>query len=153
MREHPPDPEVHADLRLRDQTARERADRRGVEGLVDGQDPDGLSPRLAALYSSAPDPIVEHWPCRGGCGTLVGVTKVGIDEFDAMNRRLRSMRQEPMAKHKVMWCPACKRRDDELAQLQHDAKRRPHEQQAMPIGQPSEHASGMRTQSPRRRKP
>lgn len=141
------DPEVLADLALRERTAHERADRRTPAGLEPGQDLDGLSPSLAKLYDAAPDPIVEHWPCRGDCGTMVGVTKVGVDEYAAMNRRLRSMRQEPVPKSKVMWCPDCKKRDEELAQM----ARRPAEQLGMKLdANRPEPSSGMRAQSPRR---
>lgn len=116
------DPEVLADLRLRDRTARERADRRGPDGLDVGQDPDGLSPAIAKLYDSAPDPDVEHWPCRKRCGAMVGVTEVALDAFETNNRRLVQMRLQPMGKHEVMWCPDCRRRDDELAALQRGAR-------------------------------
>lgn len=119
------DPEVLADLHLRDRTARERADRRGPAGLDVGQDPDGLSPALAALYASVPDPDVESWPCRGRCGRMIGVTQAGVDRLKAWNKRLAARRERPIGKHGVMWCPDCKRRDDELAQ----AQRRPHQQQ------------------------
>jgi hypothetical protein len=83
---------------------------------------------------------------------MVGVTKVGLDEYAAMNRRLRSMRQDPVAKSKVMWCPDCKRRDEELAQM----ARRPAEQLGMKLGDTKparEPSSGMREQPPRRREP
>ena len=112
------DPEVRADLALRDRTARERANRRGPAGLDVGQDPDGLSPTLARLYDSAPDPVVEHWPCRGRCGRMIGVTQAGIDRLREANEKLAARRERPIGKHEVMWCPACRRRDDERAPAQ-----------------------------------
>lgn len=112
------DPEVRADLALRDRTARERANRRGPAGLDVGQDPDGLSPALARLYDSVPDPDVESWPCRGGCGRKVGVPQVAIERLAEANRMLVRRGEKPIGKHEVMWCPACRRRDDERAPAQ-----------------------------------
>lgn len=96
------DPEVLADLRFRDASEGDRTRSR------------------SAVY--APAAIVEHWPCRKRCGAMVGVTEVALDAFEANNRRLVQMRLQPMAKHEVMWCPDCKRRDDELAALQRGAR-------------------------------
>jgi len=62
--------------------------------------------------------IVDHWPCRKRCGAMVGVTEAAVHAFETNNRKLVDMRMEPMGKHEVMWCPDCKRRDDELAALQ-----------------------------------
>lgn len=102
------DPEVRSDLALRDRTARERPGRRGVVGLDVGQDPDGLSPALARLYDGAPDPDVESWPCRGGCGRMVGVPQVAIDRLAEANRMLARRGEKPIARHEVMWCPSCR---------------------------------------------
>lgn len=102
------DPEVCSDLALRDRTARDRPGRRGVAGLGAGQDPDGLSPALARLYDSAPDPDVENWPCRGGCGRSVGVTQAGVEKLAEANRLLARRGEKPIGKHEVMWCPACR---------------------------------------------
>lgn len=135
------DPEVRADLALRERTARERSDRRGPAGLDRGQDPDGLSPALARLYDSVPAPVVEHWPCRGGCGTMVGVPREGIEEFDAMNARLRAMRQAPVPKTQVMACPNCLRAEDAARQ----AQRRPHQQRQIPgLQRPMQAGKGTR---------
>ncbi|HKP08298.1 MAG TPA: hypothetical protein VJU58_13680 [Microbacterium sp.] len=133
MTDRPLDPEILADLRLRDRTARERADRRGPDGLDVGQDPDGLSPALAALYDSRPDPEVESWPCRGRCGRMVGVTRVAIERLAKSNRMLASKRERPIGKHEVMWCPDCKRADDEARA----AARRPHEQRELQLARGS----------------
>lgn len=70
---------------------------------------------------------VEHWPCRGGCGRMIGVTAEGVEAFAIANAELAVRGERPVAKAQVMWCPDCKRRDDELAQ----AQRRPHQQQHM----------------------
>lgn len=102
------DPEVRADLALRDRSARDRPGRRGIVGLDVGQDPDGLSPDLARLYDSPPDPIVESWPCRGGCGQNVGVTQVGLDRLAEANAMLARRGEKPIGRHEVMWCPNCR---------------------------------------------
>lgn len=128
------DPEVLADLRLRERTARERKDRRGPDGLDVGQDPDGLSPAIAALYEISPDPDVEHWPCRGGCGRMVGVPQAGVDGLAQSNRQLAARRDRPIGKHEVMWCPDCKRREDE----ERAARLRPHEQSELREAAPVE---------------
>ncbi len=139
------DPEILADLRLRDRTARERADRRGPYGLDVGQDPDGLSPAIAALYASAPDPDVEHWPCRKGCGRMVGVTSAGIEAFESCNRKLKAMRQDPIGKHQVMWCPDCKRVDDEMAALQRGPRGPGSQTEIAGAGPPEQRPSWMPT--------
>ena len=142
------DPEVLADLRLRDRTSRERADRRTAPGLNAGQDLDGLSPELAALYDGAPDPIVEHWPCRGRCGRMVGVPKVALERLEDANRML-PRRERPIGKHEVMWCPDCKRADDEARA----AQRRPHEQTEIASAAPAdERPSWMPTPRTNRRR-
>lgn len=111
------DPEVIADLRRREATEGDR-DRT----------------RSAALAFGDPLPV-EHWPCRGGCGRMVGVPQAAIDVFAMMQQRAGGT----LSKAKVMWCQECKRRDDELAQ----AQRRPHEQQQI-AGLDTERPSGMR---------
>ena len=104
-----------------------------------------------------PPAIVEHWPCRGGCGQMIGVPREGIDAFVAMNRELRRRRDPEVPKHKVMWCPKCKKRDDELARAQAEARataRRPREQLGMQLDAPSSEARALAARSapqPRRR--
>lgn len=91
-----PDPEVLADLRARN---RSESDRERTGEFTFG------------------DPtIVEHWPCRTGCGAMVGVTEATLFALDVHNAQLKSKREAPIAKGKVMWCPECKRKDDEFAQ-------------------------------------
>jgi hypothetical protein len=99
------DPEVLADLRLREQSER---------------DPSRSRVDPTAWTEPA---IVEHWPCRGGCGTMVGVTREAIDALASSNAMLARRREAPIAKTKVVWCPPCKRRDDELAAMQREARR------------------------------
>lgn len=135
------DPEVLADLARRNASERERPGDRKAVG--------------ANGKAWAPPVFVDHWPCRGGCSTMIGVTRDDVEIFQAMNRKLVATRQEPVPKSKVMWCPDCKRRDDELAQMERETKRRPAEQQSMQLGDTNtskahEPSSGMR--APRRSK-
>jgi hypothetical protein len=119
------DPEVRADLALRDRTARDRANRRGPAGLDVGQDPDGLSPELARLYASAPDPVVERWPCIEGCGALVDMTTAAIERHTKFSEQLVRQGKSPLVRR--VPCAGCMAREDG----QRQAQRRPHEQQHM----------------------
>lgn len=92
------DPEVTADIRAREDSEHDR-DRTGE-------------------YTFGDPRILEHWPCRTGCGAMVGVTDATIFAFRVANDRLAARGERPISKAKVMWCPDCKRRDDELAQME-----------------------------------
>lgn len=127
------DPEVLADLQLRDASERDRGRTR----------PLGWSPPV----------FVEHWPCKG-CGALVGMTKESLDVHAMFNRQLASKRESPLPKRGC--CDDCKTRDEDLARMQADAAaaaRRPHEQKPLELGgdQAQERPSGQREN--RRRKP
>lgn len=125
------DPEIAADL-----VRRARSER------------DPSRTREASNPFGAPT-LVEHWPCRGGCGLMVGVTREGVDAFAAMNCELRRRREPEVPKHKVMWCPKCKARDDDLARAQRDAReaaRRPREEIT-----PAARQLAMQIEQPRRR--
>lgn len=111
------DPEVLADLRAREQSAGDRTRHRKARNP----------------WAPDVDPPVEHWPCRGGCGRMIGVGQEAVTALAIMNARLVVERKEAISKAKVMWCPACKKRDDDLAALQ----RRPHEQREMPLDNPN----------------
>jgi hypothetical protein len=91
-REH--DPEVSADI------ARREASERDVS-------------RRRQLARELPDPIVEHWPCRTGCGAMVGQTAAGIEAWREANEKLTGWRMKPLTKAEVMWCPACKAKDEQ----------------------------------------
>lgn len=120
------DPEVLADLR-----ARERSER----------DPSRTSSH-SDPYAWTEPAIVEHWPCRGGCGAMIGVTREAVDALATSNAMLAKKREAPIAKGKVVWCPDCKRADDELAA----AQRRPHKQTEMAgVNTNDERPSGMPT--------
>jgi hypothetical protein len=119
------DPEVRVDLALRDRTARARSDRRGPAGLDRGQDPDGLSPEIAQLYASTPDPIVERWPCIEGCGALVDMTAAAIERHTKFSERLERRGERPLVRR--VPCAGCMARADERRQ----AQRWPHEQRTI----------------------
>lgn len=114
------DPEALADLRAREASTGDRSRSRRA-----------VNPFAAAATVE----FVEHWPCRGGCGTMVGATQEATTALAVLNARLVTQRQAPIAKAKVLWCPTCKARDDGLAQAQRDGereRRRPHEQTEFP---------------------
>jgi hypothetical protein len=62
-----------------------------------------------------PAPIVEQWPCRGGCGTMIGVDAADVENLAIANRKLVARGERPIDKAEVMRCPAC--RAKELAQI------------------------------------
>lgn len=97
MTRFPDDPEVLADLRRREASDGDRGRSRNDPGAW------------------RPPAVVEQWPC-GGCGQLVGMTRDAIDTWAMFNRQLQARRDRPLPKRGQ--CPACKRRDDELAQAQ-----------------------------------
>ncbi len=92
--------------------------------------------------------VVESWPCRTRCGEMVGVTAAAIFAFDTNNRRLEKLRERPMGKHEVMWCPDCKRLDDE----ERAAARRLHEQTEIASTPAEERPSWMPTPNPKYRR-
>ena len=98
--------------------------------------------------------FAEHWPCRK-CRVLVGVTKETIDARATLNAELRRKREPELDKARIVLCDECKRRDDELAQMEHSRSRdRRPEQQALRLEDPTR-ASGMQNKKPttkRRRK-
>lgn len=100
--------ERDADLRRRDRTSAERADRRVPEGLDRGQDPDGLAPEIRRLYDGKPEPIVEEWPCRTGCGETIGMTKGAIAAARESVRTLGI--KPPPQRHEIMLCATCRER-------------------------------------------
>jgi hypothetical protein len=112
------DPEVLADLRRREASERDPS----------------RSRETSQAFGVAT--VVEHWPCRGGCNMMVGVTQAAVDAFATLNAQLVRRREQPMAKGKVVWCPACKLRDDEIAAMQRQrevAARRPQQQTELGI--------------------
>lgn len=115
MTERISDPEVLDDLRRRNESER-----------------DTMRSREARNPFTA-GPVAEHWPCRGGCSRMIGVDASDVENLAIANRKLVARRERPIGKHEVMWCPDCKRADDETRA----AQRRPHEQREMPLDNPN----------------
>jgi hypothetical protein len=99
------DPEVLADLRHREASERDRSRSRN--------DPAAWTPPA----------IVEHWPCRTGCGAMVGVSQDAVDSRNMFNDRLARRREPAIQRNEVVRCGACTKRDEDLAQLERDSKR------------------------------
>lgn len=92
IREFEPDPEVLADMRLRDSSERDPTRTRG-----------------AGVYDWKPAILVEQWPCRSGsCGNTVGATLDDLQRRDQMNRELYRRGQSDIAKDKSMFCESCR---------------------------------------------
>ena len=83
------DPEVLADLRLRERTAAERS---------------AASP---ALYAWKPPVFVGAWKCRT-CEVLVPITTEDLERLAMWNRVLRSRKQEPIDHNRIVFCDACR---------------------------------------------
>lgn len=88
--DEPVDPEVLADIELRDRTRRERPN------------------ASAALYAWTPTPDVEHWPCRAGCGRMVGVPQEALDAAITFDRQLARTNEPPLNRAKIVFCSTCK---------------------------------------------
>lgn len=101
-REWEPDPEVIADLQLREQTARARPRNEA---------------KTEALYTWAPPEIVAKWKCRT-CGALAVPISADDLEFAAVwNRKLRSRGEAPLDPDRIVFCDAC--RDKHRASGEH----------------------------------
>lgn len=85
------DPEIAADL-IRQ--ARSERDKRRTRG--------------EGIYDRVPEPVVETWPCRTGCGARVDMTASAIEQVALANRALVSRGDQPLTKREVMLCGACR---------------------------------------------
>lgn len=124
------DPEVLADLRDRERSAHDLTRARRARN---------------PFADAAKVEHVEHWPCRGGCGAMIGVTAETCEAFAILSAERVRRGDRPLAKAQAVWCPDCKCRDEELAQAQRDgerARRRPHQQTAMILERPDEAGKG-----------
>jgi hypothetical protein len=74
--------------------------------------------------------IVERWVCTD-CSALVEMTREAIDLHAMFNRQLAARGERPLAKR--IPCARCKARGEELER----ARRRPHEQRAIPLDNPN----------------
>jgi hypothetical protein len=116
--EYAPDPEVEADRRRRAFAPREHS--------IDA-DPstNAADPKLVKLYARKPEPIIEQWPCRGGCGATINVTATMIEHVREANRALKQRGIAPITKREVFPCPACRRREEQqIAAERAEAERR-----------------------------
>lgn len=136
------DPNVAVELDRQARAARAQS----AEEIDDGRP--RARPDPARNPFAVPGKTVERWPCRGGCGVLIEVTADTVRALEVANAELRRRRDEPIAKSKVMWCPDCRRRDDELRAMQ----RRPHEQTRLGLEAAYERASGMATSRANKRR-
>lgn len=103
-RDYPLDPEVAADLALRDRTERDTTRTRG----------DGT-------YDWRPPAILESWPCRG-CGELVGMPAEAIDAARTCNRKLVAAGDKPLSKRELAVCEPCRARE-RIAERERDQRR------------------------------
>lgn len=88
------DPEVVADLRLREYTAKSR---QGLSDAGFGQ----------AIRDTATPKIVDRVPCRNRCGAVVGWTEEAEHTFDTFNRQLARKMEPQLDKTQIMFCPSC----------------------------------------------
>lgn len=82
------DPEVLADIRLRDATTRDQT-RSGEVRWV-------------------PPHIVDRVPCRNRCGSLVDWTEEAEDAFQKFNGMLAGKADAPLDKMQIMFCRRCR---------------------------------------------
>lgn len=87
------DPEVLDDLRLRAASQYDSTRQRG-EGVYAWRKPDD----------------VGAWKCRGGCGTLVGVTEDVMAQFATFNGYLRKKLEAPLNHDAIVLCDRCRAR-------------------------------------------
>jgi len=88
-REYEMDPEVAADIALRNRTMRERR-------------------HAAETPAWQPQPIVAQWPCRAaGCTNAVEVTPDALERLDVFNRELKRRNEEPLDTNKIAICSDC----------------------------------------------
>lgn len=91
------DPEVAADLELREQTRRERP------GLTSAQ-------FAAKVREVAVGPtVLEMVPCRARCGRTTEWTAEAQHTFDVFNRELAKRGEAPLDKTRIVFCATCKK--------------------------------------------
>jgi hypothetical protein len=91
------DPEVRADLELRERLAASRP------RVSDGQ--------FAEKIREAAKPrIIERVPCRNRCGAVADWTEEAEQAFMTFNHKLASAAEAPLDKTRIVFCPSCARR-------------------------------------------
>lgn len=83
------DPEIAADLERQARSLRD-ATRKGAD------------------YDRKPEPVVETWPCRTGCGARIDMTASAIAIVADANRKLVERKDRPLSKREVMLCIDCR---------------------------------------------
>lgn len=89
------DPEVAADLALREHAA---ATRPRMSDAQFGR----------ALNKAAAPAVIGVVPCRGRCGSVVDWTEEAEHAFDAFNRKLSRDREAPLDKTRIAFCNRCR---------------------------------------------
>jgi hypothetical protein len=82
------DPEVLADLRFRESSARDRT-RTGETRWT-------------------PPKVVDRVPCRGRCGSVVEWTEEAEEAFTTWNRVLAKRDEAPLDRTRIVFCNACR---------------------------------------------
>lgn len=98
----PKDPEVLADLRLREHTARTRP------AITDAQ-------FAQSIRETASPNVIGKVPCRARCGNLADWTAEAEDAFNTWNRKLAQDREAPLDKTKIVFCDDCRKRGSKAA--------------------------------------
>lgn len=89
--EFEPDPEVLADLRLREESRHDPSRTRG-----------------RGAYDWSPPAFVGVWGCRRpGCARLVSVTQEAVDYADQCDGWLRARSEDPLDRNRVAYCDLC----------------------------------------------
>lgn len=91
------DPEVLADLQLREQTTRERP------RMSDAQFAENLREAAAPR-------VIGKVPCRARCGNVADWTEEAEAAFQTWNRKLVADREAPLDKTRIVFCDDCRRR-------------------------------------------
>lgn len=84
------DPEVLADLQLRESTVRERGNRRS-----------------APMPSWSPPAIVGQWPCKV-CKRPVDVPDAAMERFEAFSAALVRRGEQPLDEKRILFCDECR---------------------------------------------
>jgi hypothetical protein len=84
------DPEVAADIALRNATMRDRS-------------------RSREMPTYVPARITGKVPCRGRCGAVVDWTEDAEDQFKIFNGILKAKMEAPLDKTMIVFCAECKR--------------------------------------------
>lgn len=98
----PSDPEVTADLRLREHTARTRpavSDAEFARGIRDAATPN----------------VIGKVPCRARCGNVTDWTAEAEDAFNTWNRKLARDNEIPLDMTRIVFCDACRKRGAKAA--------------------------------------